>query len=239
MKKTGEDNRLEQALSDKTVADVCEAVIGAALVSHVETGLEDLSCFDDAVRAVSEFVTNQELQAHTMKAWSDYSKAYSIPKYQTATCSASEIKVAHDIEKIHGYHFKHVKLLTSAFTHPSAGQGYAKAPTYQRLEFLGDALLDMTAVKHLFYKYPEKDPQWMTEHKMAMVSNKFMGALGAKLGFNRFLNHNSKAIRVQIPLFIEEYEESLRESRGSRNFWETLRDPPKVRSAKFLILFVA
>lgn len=218
----------EQALSDKTIADVCEAMIGAALVSHVETGYESSTCFDDAVKAVSAFVSSPEHQEHTMQFWGDYSRAYRVPKYQTANCAISELEIAKHVEKVHRYVFKHTKLLTSAFTHPSCGNMYAKAPSYQRLEFLGDALLDMTAVKHLFFKHPDKDPQWMTEHKMAMVSNKFMGALGAQLGFNRFLNHNSASVRAQMTVFIEEFESARKESGTARNFWEALKDPPKV-----------
>ena len=227
--KKDEDNKLEQHLSNKSVADVCEAMIGAALVSHVVTGYEGPASFDSAVRAVSAFVSSKEHRQHDMTEWCHYAQLYQkeTPEYQKKASSASEIEVAKKVERVHAYRFKHVKLLTSAFTHPSCGRIYANAPNYQRLEFLGDALLDMTAVKHLFYNYPRKDPQWMTEHKMAMVSNKFMGALGAKLGFNKFLNHNSLAIRAQITAFVEEFETAQQESRACRNFWETLKDPPK------------
>ena len=222
----------KQDLSEKSIADVCEAMIGAALVSHVETGYEDGACFNDAVKAVSAFVSSEDHEEHNMQEWKDYSKAYNIPKYQTAHPLASETAIAQKVQQVHDYAFKYIKLLSSAFTHPSCGQAYAKAPSYQRLEFLGDALLDMTAVKYLFHQFPENDPQWMTEHKMAMVSNKFLGALSAKLGFNKFLNHNSMAIRAQVTAFMEEFEEAQRESEGSRNFWEALKDPPKVRGRR-------
>ena len=225
----GDDpNNYRQNLGEKTIADVCEAMIGAALVSHVITGYEESKCFDNAVKAVTTFVSSEEHDKHSMQCWDDYQTAYRAPKFQTGTCAASEIDVARQIRQVHGYEFKHMKLLMSAFTHPSVPRAWAKSANYQRLEFLGDSLLDMTAVKHLFYQYPTKDPQWMTEHKMAMVSNKFLGALAAKLGFNRFLEFNSNAIRHQMAIFVQEFAEAQREATESRGFWQSLSDPPKV-----------
>ena len=227
--KANEDTNLrKQQLSEKTIADVCEAMIGAALVSHVHTGYEDLSCFDDAVKAVTAFVSSNEHWKHDMQCWDDYRKAYEPPKIFSSACSAAENDVAMRVEEIHDYHFKHPKLLTSAFTHPSMPRTWAKAPSYQRLEFLGDSLLDMTSVKYLFDSYPHKDPQWMTEHKMAMVSNKFLAALGAKLGFNKFLQHNGAAIQQQMKAYVDEFAEAQRESGNSRGFWQSLGDAPKV-----------
>lgn len=85
----------------------------------------------------------------------------------------------------------------------------------------------MTAVTYLFDKYPRRDPQWLTEHKMAMVSNKFLGALGASLNFNKFLNHSHSEIEGQLTLYVREFHEARTESNGAVDFWTTLRDPPK------------
>ncbi|KAL9089736.1 MAG: hypothetical protein Q9159_002383 [Coniocarpon cinnabarinum] len=224
-----------QNLSEKTIADVCEAMIGAALVSHVTTGREDTDKFDNAVKAVTAFVSSTDSMTHDMQTWDDYRKAYQIPTSYSEACTAVELNKAERVEKIHPYKFKHVKLLTSAFTHPSYPRQWAKAPNYQRLEFLGDSLLDMTAVKFLFDTYPTKDPQWMTEHKMAMVSNKFLAALCAMLGLGKYLDHHSNALSGQFTTFHHEYDEAEREAQRdaqgqagqSRGFWQSLSDPPK------------
>ena len=166
--KTGEDVPMHQ-LGDKTIADVSESLMGAAFLTHNRPGSWTAESWRYAVRAVTLLVGNAD---HTMLEWSDYRKAYAKPAYQVAEATASHLDLAEKAEAEHPYHFRYPRLLRSAFLHPSYPQSWEKVPSYQRLEFLGDALLDMACVTHLFYRYPGKDPQWLTEHKMAMVANR-------------------------------------------------------------------
>ena len=156
-KKTGKET-FHHRLNDKTIADVCEAIIGAALLSYHDSGNMDM-----AVKAVTVFVANSD---HNMEKWADYYKSYSMPAYQTSPFSASQKDLAEKVELMHEYHFRYPRLLRSAFTHPSFPFSWEKIPCYQRLEFLGDSLLDMACVNFLFYRYTDRDPQWLTEHKV-------------------------------------------------------------------------
>ena len=144
----------------KSVADVCEALIGAALLSPNNPG--ELANMDMAVQAVSTLVSNEH---HNVTKWADYYPLYTKPKYQLAQATASQIDLAMQVEKIHDYHFKYPRLLRSAFIHPSYTFAAEKIPCYQRLEFLGDSVLDMASINFLFHRHPDKDPQWLTEHK--------------------------------------------------------------------------
>ena len=149
----------EHPLGDKTIADVCEAIIGAALFSH-----KDIDDKDMAVRAVTAMVAND---AHTALEWSDYYPLYQKPSYLLLPAFAREIELAKSIERTDRYHFKNPRLLFSAFLHPSFPSSWSQGvPCYERLEFLGDALLDMANINLLFYEYDGKDPQWLTEHKV-------------------------------------------------------------------------
>lgn len=160
-KKTGTEVQKHQ-LGDKTIADVCEALIGAALLSYRDTGNMDM-----AVKAVTALVSSPD---HKVMCWADYYSLYSIPSYQLMPASASELDLAAKIELQHNYHFKNPRLLCSAFIHPSYPPSWSnKIPCYQRLEFLGDALLDMVCVNFLFHRHPDQDPQWLTEHKVVPV----------------------------------------------------------------------
>ena len=145
-------------LGDKSIADVCEAMIGAALLSGHKKG-----DFDTAVKAVTVMVDNAH---HAMTKWDDYYALYKMPAYQTIQATRSQIDLAEQVEQKHDYHFKYPRLLRSAFIHPSYPLSWEKIPCYQRLEFLGDSLLDMTCVNFLFHRYPDRDPQWLTEHKV-------------------------------------------------------------------------
>ena len=157
--------KVGHSLNDKTVADVCEALIGAALLSH-----KDIGSMDMAVKAVTTLV---DCSDHTAQAWADFWPLYRKPTYQIAEPTATHRALAHMLEKEAGYKFEYPRLARSAFMHPSCPFVWEKIPSYQRLEFLGDALLDMVCVNHLFFKYPDKDPQWLTEHKVRTLAFRY------------------------------------------------------------------
>jgi endoribonuclease Dicer len=119
-----------------------------------------------AIEAVTLFVDSEN---HKAKSWEDYVSSYVKPSYQITSADGSEIDLAHKIFRDLGYRFKYPRLLRSAFTHPSYPSAWSKVPCYQRLEFLGDALLDMVCIEDLFRRFPDKDPQWLTEHKVNIL----------------------------------------------------------------------
>jgi endoribonuclease Dicer len=148
-------------LGDKSIADVSEALIGAALLSRPHGD------FDNAVKAVTTLVRNPD---HDISKWSDYYELYNKPTHQTDKPSASHIDLAAKVETKHDYHFTYPRLLRAAFYHPSMPWQLERIPSYQRLEFLGDALFDMACVNFLFSRFPDRDPQWLTEHKVCRVN---------------------------------------------------------------------
>jgi len=220
------------ALSDKTIADVCEALIGAAFLENNQPGHFKPERWDNAVLAVTALVDNED---HTMQCFSEYFRAYKLPRYQITDSFKDAQDLAAKVELEAGYKFRWPNLCRSAFTHPSSplshrsvGGGYV--PNYQRLEFLGDSLFDMVCVTHLFYRYLDKDPQWLTEHKMAMVSNHFQGALCVKLGFHRHLYHYDPKIGAAIREFVQDVEEAEHDNKGEKDYWTTTKEAPKCLS---------
>ncbi|EUC50760.1 hypothetical protein COCMIDRAFT_80904 [Bipolaris oryzae ATCC 44560] len=216
--------KLTHNLGDKSIADVCEAFIGAALQEHYTGGRWRPTDWDEAVKAVKLFANSPD---HTMSKWSDYYDAYQKPKYQTVEASAAMLDMARKIEMKHPYHFKYPRLLRSAFAHPSYPYMYESIPNYQRLEFAGDALLDMAFITHLYFKYPDKDPHWLTEHKTPMVSNKFLSAVCVKLGWHVHIKQNTATLTNQIRDYVLEAEEAEREAGGAVDYWVTISEPPK------------
>ncbi|TVY25861.1 Dicer-like protein [Lachnellula hyalina] len=220
-----------QKLGDKTIADVCEAFIGAALLTCYESG--DM---DNAVRAVTELVSSEN---HNISSYSQYYTLYEKPKYQMQVATESQKDLARQVEKEHNYHFRWPRVLGSAFVHPSYPFSYEQIPSYQRLEFLGDALLDMACINFLFHNYPGKDPQWLTEHKMAMVSNQYLGALCVSLGFHRHLLLFNASFQKQISDYVTEITEARKQAEEdaihagktaaefSPDYWISVRQPPK------------
>ncbi len=151
----------EHHLGDKTIADICEAIIGATLLSYKDTDDRDM-----AVRAVTALVCSED---HNVLEWSGYYRLYKKPQYQLEPALAIHRDLAEKVERKDGYHFSYPRLLYSAFIHPSYPSAWSNGiPCYQRLEFLGDALLDMASINFLFHGHPDKDPQWLTEHKVRL-----------------------------------------------------------------------
>ncbi|KAJ6133995.1 dicer-like protein 1 [Penicillium sp. IBT 18751x] len=206
-------------LSEKSIADVCEALIAASLLSCSEDHR-----FDLAVQAVTLLVDNEN---HTATRWADYLSSYTKPTWQLQVADAAEQDLAKQVFQKLGYRFKYPRLLRSAFTHPSFPLFYAKVPCYQRLEFLGDALLDMVCIEFLYHRYPDKDPQWLTEHKMAMVSNKFLSALAVRLGLHRHLQYVGGALQGLISHYAEDIQIAEAEADGAMDYWLGTRDSPK------------
>ena len=88
-----------------------------------------------------------------------------------------------------GYEFKDGRLLEQAFTHRSylnenrsAGREHN-----ERLEFLGDAVLELAVTEFLFAKYPEKAEGKLTAYRAALVNTVSIADAAGKLGMNEYL----------------------------------------------------
>ncbi|KAI8660242.1 Dicer-like protein 1 [Fusarium keratoplasticum] len=212
-------------LADKSIADVCEALIGAAYLSG-KGGSMDL-----AVKAVTRMVKSKN---HKMEKFEDYFAAFKIPAWQQADANVNQRRLVDCVADAVGYRFKWPALLRSAFKHPS--WPYDSVPNYQRLEFLGDALLDMAIVDNLFQRFPQADPQWLTEHKMAMASNQFLGCLCVKLDLHKHLTSTTSSLIGQISSYASELELAEEDARQEakanktamrKDFWLRASAPPK------------
>lgn len=62
---------------------------------------------------------------------------------------------------------------------------------------------------------------------MAMVSNKFLAALSAKLGFHRHVRVGGTLVESQNRDYAAEIREAEAESDGSRDYWMATKAPPK------------
>ncbi len=65
--------------------------------------------------------------------------------------------------------------------------------------------------------------------QMAMVSNKFLGAVCVKLGFHKHLRYNGALVEYQIREYVTELQEAEIEAGGARDYWTQVKSPPKVR----------
>jgi len=93
------------------------------------------------------------------------------------------------LEKNLGFKFKNKDLLQQAFTHRSylnenPGE---KLEHNERLEFLGDAVMELIVTEHLYKDYPDKAEGVLTNWRAALVNAKMLTSVAEELGFNDFL----------------------------------------------------
>ena len=88
-----------------------------------------------------------------------------------------------------GHQFKDARLLENAFTHRSyLNENRAAGREHnERLEFLGDAVLELVVTEFLFAKYPTHPEGDLTAYRAALVNTQSISDAGQKLGMNEFL----------------------------------------------------
>jgi len=95
----------------------------------------------------------------------------------------------HAIKNIFGFRPGNVFLYRLAFTHKSASQETIKnlRINNERLEFLGDAILDAVAADFLFRTFPAKDEGFLTEMRSRLVSRAQLNKLSQKMGIDNLI----------------------------------------------------
>jgi len=93
------------------------------------------------------------------------------------------------LEKKLGFNFKNKDLLKQAFTHRSYlnENPNFKLEHNERLEFLGDAVMELIVTDHLYRDYPEKTEGDLTNWRAALVNAKMLTSVAEELGYNDFL----------------------------------------------------
>lgn len=104
-----------------------------------------------------------------------------------------------------GFEFAHIDLLVTAFTHRSYMNEHRKSAREhnERLEFLGDAVLELAVTDYLYRHYSEPEGI-LTSWRSSLVRTESISDAGIKLGFESLLRlsrgerHGSDRARAQI-----------------------------------------
>jgi ribonuclease-3 len=92
-------------------------------------------------------------------------------------------------EKLTHIIFKNKDLLEQAFIHRSyiTENTGSKLSHNERLEFLGDAVLELIVTDYLYHKYPDRDEGDLTAYRSALVNAVIIGEVAQALGMNDYL----------------------------------------------------
>jgi ribonuclease-3 len=91
--------------------------------------------------------------------------------------------VAEELQKSLGYQFKDEKLITEALTHRS----YTKNFNNERLEYLGDAVLDLIVGEYLYKLFPEAEEGILSKLRAALVNEESFMKLAKRLNLGKYL----------------------------------------------------
>lgn len=196
----GDDPLGKRKLSAKTLADVVEALIGA---SYVDGGI------DKALSCISLFL--KELD------WMDANQGRTV-LFEKTLPDVRLPPALEPLEDLIGYTFQKKALLIEAMTHASLSVG-DRSTSLERLEFLGDAILDIIVVRKLFAIEPQLPHQTMHLLRTATVNGDILAFLAMEhnvsqdqfsitpdlkvsksqftLPLWRFMQHSSPAIAVE------------------------------------------
>ena len=96
--------------------------------------------------------------------------------------------LVNDMELLEKYNikFKKPELLDKALTHSSYSNEHC-SENYERLEFLGDAVLELIISSDLYKNYPEKPEGELTNIRAAVVRTESLAEESRKLGFGEYL----------------------------------------------------
>ncbi|KAL9244062.1 hypothetical protein vseg_017874 [Gypsophila vaccaria] len=170
-------------LVSKNIADCVEALIGAY---YVAGGL---------VAAL-----------HVMK-WlgieADLEPGYVDKFIDVASDRSCTEKSGHiiSLESKLGYDFTTKGLLLEAITHATEekeGTDYC----YERLEFLGDAVLDVLITRYLYQNHTDIDPGELTDLRSASVNNESFAQVAVRRNLFEHLQHSSSLLSEQVTDFV-------------------------------------
>ncbi|KAG8990236.1 hypothetical protein FRB93_003281 [Tulasnella sp. JGI-2019a] len=206
-----------QFLGNKTVSDVCEAILGAAWLSGgLELTLKCLKRFGLPMKEIDR--------------WSDLGKHARMPD------PPDEIRISqsviNEIQGIIGVRLARPELLAWALTHGSAtSQGHTP---HQWLEFVGDGFLDYLVVPDIYETHQDLGPGPLTLLKSTMVSTEVLAALCVDSGIADHFVYRSTDLAGKLTKYTKtlglarshEYLAASNEDRLPRRYWKGIK-PPK------------
>lgn len=108
--------------------------------------------------------------------------------------SGEDKKFVSSLKNLLGFYPNNLSVYKLAFFHKSVAPELkeGKKASNERLEFLGDAILDAVVAEYLFKKYPFEDEGFLTELRSKIVSRKNLNQLSGKMGLDKFIKSDNR-----------------------------------------------
>jgi ribonuclease III len=117
-------------------------------------------------------------------------------------------KFLYTLTDILGFLPSNIRLYEMAFIHKSASVTLpgGELINNERLEYLGDAILDAIVANYLFRHYPKKDEGSLTKMRSRMVKRKHLNLIAYRLGVNKLLISHTNPSNISKHLYGNTFE---------------------------------
>lgn len=185
----------KQTIPDKTVSDCVEAMIGAYLYTHGIQGALGIVRWFNILP-----VTREEIDVNGI--FSIIPGSPLIDPSKTIADVDQHIPNYAKLEEALGYKFNNRAYLLQALTHASFSINRL-TDCYQRLEFLGDAILDFLITCHIYEISDNLTPGELTDLRSALVNNVTFACLVVRNGFQKHLKYINTKLMDAIDTFVK------------------------------------
>lgn len=216
----------QHSIPDKSIADCVEALIGAYLIECGPRGAllfmawlgirvlpkNTVSVSDPEERPVGSLKSEykEEGEEHRQVRFGHLTCPRS-PLLHYLSDAETVLETLLDgycaFENNIGYHFRDRAYLLQAMTHASYSPNTV-TDCYQRLEFLGDAVLDFLITRHLYNDPRLHSPGALTDLRSALVNNTIFASLAVRHGFHKYFRHLSPGLHEVVNRFVQIQEEN-------------------------------
>ena len=104
--------------------------------------------------------------------------------------SEKDLKFISDISRLVGYNIQNIELYREAFSLKNTSKKSMYRRNYERLEFLGDAVLGSIISYYLFENYPTHNEGYLTQMKSKIVNRRNLNRLGEELGLKKHIQNS-------------------------------------------------
>lgn len=183
--------RLTVNVSEKVLADCIEAAIGVHFVSG-------------GVEMASQFMDRHGILRGSCDLLRPLAQnAMSVPvSTRTPTEPRVHSSQISDVEHILRYEFENKRYLVEALTHGSFAR--QRKCSYQRYEFLGDAVIGFVLLSHFYEKYPALSPGELSTLREPAVSNDVFARVTVAHGLHEKFWHRSSSLATEIKKHVEQ-----------------------------------
>jgi ribonuclease-3 len=111
--------------------------------------------------------------------------------------SQGNLELVSFLLKKFGYRPKQLGLFEQALTHKSYSNTKNNVESNERLEYLGDTVIDLIVAEYLFQKFPDKDEGFLTKVKAKIVNRKMLSVIGGELELEKHIRYKTgRSIRI-------------------------------------------